>query len=139
MVKKILTFAFGIILVVSFIGLSFGFFNMGKKSAENSQGVLGKKLNEYSDEYSQYTVGTLVLGEEVLSLINEDMEVTVKVKTGVDNSTGKSYTAASTAEEIANAKNRNKNEYINPYKNFKCTSVDRNNNGVITNLEFTQQ
>jgi hypothetical protein len=138
MVKKILTFAFGIILVVSFIGVSFGFYNMGKKSVENSQGVLGKRLNEYSDEYSQYSVGTLVLGEEVLSLINEDMEVTVKVKTGAD-STGKAYTAASSAEDIAKAKNRNGNEYINPYKNFKCTGVDRNSNGVINVLEFTQQ
>ncbi len=135
MIKRILEIAFGMILIGAVVGITFGIFNMGKRSTEVSQGTIGKTLNKYSDEYAQYDVGTLVLGEEVVGLISDDMEVAVKVITGVDTA-GKDYINAT---GLADAKDSSKAQYINPYKNFKCTGVTRNKNGVITNLEFTQQ
>ncbi len=135
--KEILKIAIVLIIAASLIGLGFGIYNMGKHSAEVSQGTIGETLNKYADKYSKYEVGTLVLGEEVLSLLDDDLEIEIVVATGEDTA-GTTYKKDNLATTLVSAKAPLNGKYINPYKNFKCTAVDRNSNGVITKLTFTQ-
>lgn len=135
--KEVLKTAIVLIIIASLIGLAFGIFNMGKHSAEVSQGTIGETLNKYADKYSKYEVGTLVLGEEILDLLNEDMEIEIVVATGEDTA-GTTYKKDNLSTTLVNATAPLNGKYINPYKNFKVTAVNRNSNGVITKLTFTQ-
>jgi hypothetical protein len=138
-VKKIIYFAVGLLVLLGFIGTGIGLYNMGKKSAEQSKTELSEIMN--SDRYSRYEDST-ILGDELYKLTNNEDGVNIVVITGSNTGTssaGVTYTKGAVVGSGADERKvKTSSNYINPYATFTCTKIDRSGTGVVTKLTFMQ-
>ncbi len=132
--KDIIKIAAGLIIVGTLVAVAFAIFNVGKKNAEESASTISNILSEKGDKYATYK-DTTILGDELVELIGNSDGVYISVLTGAN-----AKKSGEMAKQIskADATDKSKDEYINPYKSFQCTSVTVNGNGVVTGLTFKQ-
>lgn len=140
----------GIVLVLVIIGVIFGIVMFATNKAESLTTEIDNTVNTMMEtKYTKYD-GEVSSGNTVLNLIKTSYStgdtIYIKVST-LSDTAGKTYvcdaslsllTEANQATLVKNAKDKTKNEYINPAGNF-AGKVVKNSNGAIIGIEFTQQ
>lgn len=152
-VKKILYFAVGIILTVSFIAIGFSIFDKTKTVISGSTAEYDAMIARYSNlSYAMYEgKGSTASGSEVKSLIeglsNDSLTIYVKngaykkSREGMDNGAGIPYNCEANdfEEAVLGMSDRSKSTcYINPNAVFDC-EADRDSNGELCSITFTQR
>lgn len=147
--NKVIYIVIGLILALLVATFAFFIFrtveDTGKEVTDN---VTGQITAAIESQWTQYD-GASAKGSAIVNLINTTYSGTtpiyITVKTNLDT-TGKTYcysttltklTSSAESTLLTNAKDSSKNEYINPNGTF-TGSLQRNANGVITGIIFTQ-
>lgn len=153
-VGKVLLFAAGLMLTISFIGLGIYFFRVSKDASNASGKQLTKIMSEFSEGDKSMYDGLQVSGSEVINVItkfkNEDIGIIVNTKksanvcyirtlTASQSDGVTSYTLGSIATtSIKNAQDIDNSLYINPQAQFNG-EVLKDMNNVLVGIEFTQE
>lgn len=152
-VKKILYFAVGIILTVSFTAIGFSIFDKTKTVISGSTAEYDTLIAKYSNlTYAMYEgKGSTATGSELKGLIRDlsNGNLTIYVKNGaykksregMDNGAGISYNckADDFDEALMDMSDRNRSVcYINPDAVFDCETI-KDSNGELCALTYTQR
>lgn len=144
--KTILITAGTIILTAIIFALIFGIFNKGKSATEQNANSIDKYLMTGAEAFED---GAVVKGSAVIDAIrnvmSSDETYDVIVVNGTDATStygsGSTIDAGATAvtDNAANKyTDKSLGSYVNPTKNY-TTTVNTDNNGVVTTVTFTRQ
>lgn len=145
-VNKTIFFVIGLVLSLIIIGVMVFAVVTGKNFSEKKIAKLSDTINELDEsQFTDYDQ-QIIPGNQVLSLLNtyQNEKVSVCVKTK-RNTTYYNYKIGSANAlggkangNIAQASNKEKDNYIHPNGQFMC-EVLRDNNETITGITFVQQ
>lgn len=118
-VRKILLFAVGLILCITFVAIGVSVFNRSKGSVNDATAKYDNLMSSLETDYAKYKANDVIKGSELRQLIMssgvDDVRITVKT---IANTTGKTYSI--TSNNITSKKTDK--DYIDPNADFEVTS-----------------
>ena len=139
---RALLLATSVILSVILVSLMIAEFNSAREMANISSDIMSDRTEEIRDSDVMQFDGLTVSGSDVVNFCmkqfkdtfsGEEAEFKITLKSSSGNSrTYKDY------ESVLRLKDSEESEYVNPISKWKCR-VNRNKNGIITEVLFTKK
>lgn len=151
-VSTALKFGAALFLVLALIGLAVNAFSPATDATKTATTDFSNTTTELKDQKYLIYDNTVISGSQVVNALRKfekdgkSQTIGLYVETGKNNGTGVWYYStfgsdkltASTTQDLALTSTVTDNNYINPSGTFESI-VDRDSNGVIRAIKFTQQ
>ena len=133
--RKIIMFAVGIILAISFIAIGVSIFNRARNNVTTATARYDGLIGDLENDYSGYKANDVIKGSELTSLISQ-----LSSSDGVKISVKTAAAAAAVTYEATNSKvptKKTDKNYINPAGYFEVSNKTEMN-GYVSQLDFVQ-
>lgn len=140
-VKKIIVFAAGLVIVIGFVALGMGIYKKAKPVADNGASQISSILDGLAPDWnSKFKDGGEYSGSVVMQALEDlvlDGNIDITVVT-IGNS-GVTYNQANVNNKVWAANDRSNSSYISPSATFKASGIEQDKSGRMIAVTFTKQ